>query len=115
MQQVLQSGVESVERMVLGLEIIDCPFPDWKFAPVDFVAAWGLHAALVLSQPRQVESDMLDLLAGIKLWLLKNGALVEEGSCKNLLRSPELCLVELPAAAARGDPSAGGKLTSTGL
>ena len=35
------AALESVEWMALGLEIIDCPFPDWKFAPVDFVRAWG--------------------------------------------------------------------------
>lgn len=58
---------------------------------------------------------MLDLLAGFKLRLLKNGVLVEEGSGKNSLPSPALCLVELAAAAARrGDPLAGGELTSTG-
>jgi 2-oxo-3-hexenedioate decarboxylase len=84
------AALNAVEWMALGFEIIDCPFPGWKFAPVDFVAAWGLHAALVLSEPRRVESDML--LAGFKLRLLKNGALVEEGSGKNSLRSPALCL-----------------------
>jgi 2-oxo-3-hexenedioate decarboxylase len=109
------SALEAVEWMALGFEIVDCPFPNWKFAPVDFVAAWGLHAALVLGEPHRVQSSLLDSLAGFKLRLLKNGELVEEGSGKNSLRSPALCLTELAVAAARrGDPLASGELISTG-
>lgn len=108
-------ALEAVEWMALGFEIIDCPFPDWKFAPVDFVAAWGLHAALVVGEPHRVESSMLDLLAGFKLRLMRNGELVEEGSGKNSLRSPALCLAELAAAATRrADPLATDELISTG-
>src|SRR6185295_1852849 len=39
-------ALAAVEWIALGFEIIDCPFPDWKFAPADFVAAFGLHAGL---------------------------------------------------------------------
>ena len=109
------AALAAVEWMALGFEIIDCPFPDWKFAPVDFVAAWGLHTALVLGEPHPVETGMLDSLASFKLRLLRNGELVEEGSGKNSLRSPALCLAELATAASRrGDPLAAGELISTG-
>jgi 2-keto-4-pentenoate hydratase len=105
----------TVEWMALGFEIIDCPFPDWKFTPVDFVAAWGLHAALVLGEPQSMETDFANELATFKLRLSKNGELVEEGSGKNSLRSPALCLAELATAAARrGDPLKAGELISTG-
>lgn len=105
----------TVEWMALGFEIIDCPFPDWKFTPVDFVAAWGLHAALVLGEPQSMETDFANELATFKLRLSKNGELVEEGSGKNSLRSPALCLAELATAAARrGDPLQAGELISTG-
>ncbi len=40
------AALASVDWLALGFEIIDCPFPDWKFQPGDFVASFGLHAAL---------------------------------------------------------------------
>ena len=105
----------TVEWMALGFEIIDCPFPDWKFAPADFVAAWGLHAALVLGEPHPIDGNLPDELATFKLRLSKNGELVEEGSGKNSLRSPALCLAELAVAAERrGDLLKTGELISTG-
>src|SRR5579872_6440309 len=31
------AALESTEWLALGFEIIDCPFPEWKFQPSDFV------------------------------------------------------------------------------
>jgi 2-oxo-3-hexenedioate decarboxylase len=111
----------AVEWLALGFEIIDCVYPDWKFQPADFVAAYGLHAALVIGPPRRVDVASIPALAGqlpaFTLRLMKNGELVEEGSGKNSLRSPALCLGELAAAIARqpdADPLAKGELISSG-
>ena len=41
-----------VEWLAIGFEIVDSVFADWKFQPSDFVAAFGLHAALVVGEPR---------------------------------------------------------------
>src|SRR5882757_8832561 len=49
--------LEATEWYALGFEIIDCVFPDWKFQPADFVAARGLHAALVVGEPVYVEPE----------------------------------------------------------
>jgi 2-oxo-3-hexenedioate decarboxylase len=110
-----------VEWIALGFEIIDCVFADWKFQPADFVAAFGLHAALVVGEPRPVaethRSDLADQLARFTLRLSRNGTPVAEGSGKNSLRSPALCLAELSAASARRSPEAGlaaGELVSSG-
>jgi 2-keto-4-pentenoate hydratase len=74
-------------------------FPGWKFQPADFVAAFGLHAGLVVGPPRTVRpEDIADLAAqlpGFTIRLSRDGQLVEEGSGKNSLRSPALCLGEL--------------------
>ena len=43
--------LDAVEWVALGFEIVDCPFPDWKFQPVDFVASFGLHAGLASRRP----------------------------------------------------------------
>jgi 2-keto-4-pentenoate hydratase len=113
--------LDSIEWLALGFEIIDCPFPAWKFQPVDFVAACGFHAALVVGAPRRVESanvaTLADQLPRFKIRLLKNNELVDEGSGRNSLRSPALCLGELAAALARdpaAEPLAAGELVSSG-
>jgi 2-keto-4-pentenoate hydratase len=106
--------LETVEWLAPGFEIIDCPFPDWKFQPTDFVAAFGFHRALIVGQPLRVTPDLISSLAAqlpvFTLRLSKNGQLVEEGSGKNSLRSPALCLGEL----ARGINLSPGDLVSSG-
>lgn len=107
-----------VEWVALGFEIIDCVFPDWQFQPVDFVAAYGLHAALVVGEPKPVTPEMIPTLAEqlpkFKVRLSRNGELVEEGSGKNSLRSPALCLGELAriTTIAPGDLVSSGTLTT---
>ena len=111
----------SVEWLALGFEIVDSVFAEWKFQPADFVAAFGLHAALVVGEPRPVGADLIpslvEQLPQCPLRLFKNGELVAQGSGRNSLRSPALCLGELASAIARRagvEPLAAGELVSTG-
>jgi 2-oxo-3-hexenedioate decarboxylase len=111
----------SVEWLALGFEIVDSVFANWKFQPADFVAAYGLHAALVVGEPRSVTADtippLVEQLAQFKVRLSRNSELIAEGSGRNSLRSPALCLGELASAIARRtpeDPLAGGELVSSG-
>ena len=113
--------LNAVEWIALGFEIIDCVFADWQFQPADFVAAFGLHAALIVGEPRSVDSasipELVEQLARFKVQLLKNGDVVAEGSGKNSLGSPAICLGELAAAISRrtpADPLAAGELVSSG-
>jgi 2-keto-4-pentenoate hydratase len=115
------SALASVDWLALGFEIIDCPFPDWKFQPSDFVASFGLHAALVVGARINVRPDLIpsliDELARFKLRMAKNGEIVEEGSGRNSLKSPALCLAELGAAISRRFPShplSAGEVVSSG-
>jgi 2-oxo-3-hexenedioate decarboxylase len=115
------AALDAVEWLALGFEIIDCPFPDWKFQPADFVAAFGLHAALIVGEPRPIVTAMIpqlvDQLARFKVALSRDGQFIEEGSGRNSLRSPALCLGELAAAIARrsgAEPLAPGELVSSG-
>ncbi len=115
------AALEAVEWLALGFEIIDCPYADWKYQPADFVAAYGLHAALIVGEPRLVAaasiSELVEQLANFKVRLSKDGQLVEEGSGRNSLRSPALCLAELASAMAKQDgaePLAAGDLISSG-
>ena len=112
-------GLAMAEWIALGFEIVDSPFGDAKPTPIDFVAAWGLHEALIVGEPLAVTDtnrhELATQLAEFKVALSKNGALIEEGAGKNSLKSPALCLAELAQAAAkRGDPLQPGELISTG-
>jgi 2-oxo-3-hexenedioate decarboxylase len=113
----------AVAWIALGFEVIDCVFPDWKFQPVDFVAAKGLHAALVVGAPLPVtdanRAFIAEALPSFTVRLEKDGALVAEGTGRNSLRSPALCLGELASAIARGaggsrEPLNAGALVSSG-
>jgi 2-oxo-3-hexenedioate decarboxylase len=88
--------LESVEWLAVGFEIIDCSFPDWKFQPADFV---------------------VEALPRIKVRLLRDGELVEEGLGKNALKSPAACVGELAAAMSQrtgAETLQAGELISTG-
>jgi 2-keto-4-pentenoate hydratase len=115
------STLASVDWLAAGFEIIDCPFPDWKFQPGDFVASFGLHAALVIGEKIHVQPDLItklvDELAQFKVRMSRNGEFVEEGSGRNSLKNPALCLAELSAAIAKRFPShplSAGEIVSSG-
>jgi 2-keto-4-pentenoate hydratase len=114
-------ALAATEWLAIGFEIIDCPFPGWQFQPSDFVASFGLHAALVIGERVPLESDRIpqlaDELARFKVRMLRNGEFVEEGLGRNALRSPALCLAELGKAMAKRFPDqgwSGGEIVSTG-
>jgi 2-keto-4-pentenoate hydratase len=115
------AALEAADWLAVGFEIIDCPFPDWKFQPSDFVASFGLHAALVIGEKTQMRPELIatlvDQLPRFKVRMSKNGEFVEEGSGRNSLRSPALCLAELGAAIARrfpAEPLSAGEIVSSG-
>ena len=114
-------ALAAVEWLALGFEIIDGVYADWKFQPADFVAAFGLHSALIIGQPLPVDAAMIpqlvDSLSRFTVKLSRNGEVVAEGSGRNSLRSPAICLAELASAIARRtpeEPIAAGELVSSG-
>ncbi len=115
------AALKSAQWLAFGFEIIDCPFPEWKFQPSDFVASFGLHAALVIGERLPIRPDMIatlaDELSRFKVRMSKNGEFIEEGSGRNSLRSPALCLAELGAAIVRrfpDEPLSPGEIVSSG-
>jgi 2-oxo-3-hexenedioate decarboxylase len=114
-------ALAAVEWMALGCGIVDCVYQDWKFQPADFVAAYGLHAALIVGEPMRMQPGMIssiaESLAIVRVRLLKDHAVIAEGSGAKVLGSPALCLGELAAGIARepaADPLASGELIATG-
>jgi 2-keto-4-pentenoate hydratase len=115
------SALASADWLAIGFEIIDCPFPDWKFQPSDFVASFGLHAALVIGERTHIRPDLiaslLNQLPQFKVRVSRHGEFVEEGSGRNSLKSPALCLAELGAAIALRfptEPLSAGEVVSSG-
>jgi 2-keto-4-pentenoate hydratase len=115
------AALAHTDWLAIGFEIIDCPFPEWKFQPGDFVASFGLHAALVVGQKMPIQLDsiptLVDELSRFKVRMSRNGAFVEEGSGRNALKNPASCLAELSAAIARrfsDQPLSAGEVVSSG-
>ena len=115
------AALESCEWLAIGFEIIDCPFPDWKLQPSDFVAYFGLHVGLVVGERVPITSDLiptlLENLPRFKVRVLKDGQFLEEGSGKNCLGSPATCLAELGTAILRrfpNEPLMSGEIVSSG-
>jgi 2-keto-4-pentenoate hydratase len=115
------AALASTDWLAIGFEIIDCPFPEWKFQPGDFVASFGLHAGLVIGERMQVRPELIGTLIEdlprFKVRVLKNREFAEEGSGKNSLKSPALCLAELGAAIERRfplEPLSAGEIVSSG-
>ena len=111
----------AVEWLAAGFEIVDCPYPGWKFTPPDFVAAFGLHAGLIVGPPLRFSTAAIpalaEQLAAVRVGLLKSGRVVAEGSGRNVLGNPALSLGELAAGLARqhgAEPLAAGELIATG-
>ena len=115
------SVLGAVEWLALGFEIIDCVYMDWKFQPADFVATGGFHAALIVGDPVAVKSanipTLVEQLPEFTVALARNGDVVGQGSGRNALRSPALCLGELAAALTRypgAESLRAGELVSSG-
>lgn len=53
----LEQLADCIEWMAHGFEIVTCPYPGWKFEPADAVAAFGLHGALIVGEPKGVSVE----------------------------------------------------------
>ena len=111
----------AVEWMALGFEVVDCPYADWKFQPIDFVAALGFHRALIVGDARPLLVDQIPAVAEalpvFTARLSRNGEVVAEGGGKNILKSPALCLAQLAGAMTKqtgAEPLAAHDLITTG-
>ena len=89
--------LDCIDWIAHGFEIVQCPYPEWKFAAVDTIAAFGLHGALIVGKPVAV-SDIGDCVAKLRSFtvdLTKDGILQATGGGANVLDSPLLALAHL--------------------
>jgi 2-keto-4-pentenoate hydratase len=103
--------VTSDERAILrcvdwiahGFEIVQCPFPDWRFAVVDTIAAYAVHGALVVGTPVHVSDieDCAEKLRSFTVAIFRDGAQQAEGVGANVLGSPLLAFAHLTEVLSR--------------
>ena len=89
--------LDCIDWIAHGFEIVQSPFPTWKFKVPDTIAANGLHGALIIGNPVPASSipDCRKRLREFRISLKKGASLVAEGCGANVLDSPLLALAHL--------------------
>jgi len=109
-----------IDWIAHGFEIVQSPFPDWKFQAPDAIAASGLHAALLVGEHRSVDqlgSDPMARLEQFHLTLSCNAELRDRGQGANVLGGPLSAVIDLIATIADQPdalPLRAGDLVTTG-
>jgi 2-keto-4-pentenoate hydratase len=89
--------LECIDWIAHGFEIVQSPFPSWKFKVADTVAVNGLHGVLVIGEPIPVEriGDCARKLRELRISLSRNGVVQDQGAGANVLDSPLLAFAHL--------------------
>jgi 2-oxo-3-hexenedioate decarboxylase len=114
--------VSCLEWVAHGFEIVQSPFPGWRFKPADTIAAFGLHGALLLGPPEAVApadaAAWHDRLAGFGIALLRDGVEADRGTAANVLGGGPLSalrhLVQILADDPESPPLRAGEIVATG-
>lgn len=104
-----------------AFEIVQCPYPDWRFTAAEAVAAQSLHGALVVG-PRRPFSTLgndadsaLERLAQIQVELRCDGNVVAQGHGRDALDGPLHAIAHLAREMAlRGHSIQPGAIITTG-
>ncbi len=88
----LEELTACIEWMAHAFEIVVCPFPAWKFAAADAVAAFGLHGVLIIGEPLTLTTasrrHLPQVLSGAGVSMSCNGQLRAAGFGDNVMESP---------------------------
>ncbi|MEO6353495.1 MAG: 4-oxalocrotonate decarboxylase [Burkholderiaceae bacterium] len=95
----LDALADCIESIAHGLEIVICPYPNWKFAAVDAIAAFGLHGALLIGETRLLSPasrrNLALTLPNASVSLSCGGLLRGAGYGSDLMGSPVHALLHL--------------------
>jgi 2-oxo-3-hexenedioate decarboxylase len=104
-----------------GFEIVQSPFPGWRFGAADCAAAYGLHGRLAVGTRVPVTGANREVLAAalptFEVTLSRGNAVIEKGVGANVLGSPLRALMHLRdvlATQAWAPPLAAGEIVTTG-
>jgi 2-oxo-3-hexenedioate decarboxylase len=103
-----------------GFEIVQSPFPDWKFLAADTVAVNALHGALLIGPRHKIATrggEWRNVLSDFTIELCCDGRVVDNGHAANVLDGPLSALRHFVGLLA-GDPVnhalAAGEIVTTG-
>jgi 2-oxo-3-hexenedioate decarboxylase len=103
-----------------GFEIVQSPFPDWKFLAADTVAVNALHGALLIGPRHKIGTrggEWRNMLSDFTIELCCDGRVVDNGHAANVLDGPLSALRHFVGLLA-GDPVnhalAAGEIVTTG-
>jgi 2-keto-4-pentenoate hydratase len=112
---------ESIEWMAHAFEIVTCPFPDWKFEEADAIAAFGLHGALLIGEPKSLSAasrrSLPEVLANASVAVSCGDELRSAGFGSDVWGSPVHALWQLNqmlAAQPQFEPLTAGEIITTG-
>jgi 2-oxo-3-hexenedioate decarboxylase len=115
----VEALLEAIDWAAHSIEIVQSPFPDWKFKLADCTAVNGLHGRLLVGQrvPLRELPQLAAALPRLHVELLRNGESVDSGVGANVLDSPLAALgylVEVLGRQPEAPPLAPGEVISTG-
>jgi 2-oxo-3-hexenedioate decarboxylase len=109
-----------VDWVAHGFEIVQSPFPDWKFLAADTVAVNALHGALLIGPRHKIATrgaEWRNMLSDFTIALCCDGPVVDNGHSANVLDGPLSALRHFVGLLA-GDPVnhtlAAGEIVTTG-
>ena len=109
-----------VDWVAHGFEMVQSPYPDWKFQAADAIAVGGLHARLLVGKRQPVDTlgaDLQEALAAFTLALSCDGQLLETGKGANVLGHPLAAvkhLMQVLASQSPHQPLHANELVTTG-
>ena len=80
--------VSAIDWIAPGFEIVDSIYPNWSFSVSDAIATGGLHGCLLIGTKSKPSAETAAELLLLKVRLLNEGMLLEEGRGANVLDGP---------------------------
>lgn len=112
---------DAAEWIAHGFEIVQCPYPDWRFTAAEAIAAQSLHGALILGPRRPIASlgndpdAAIERLGAVDFELFRDGTLVARGRGADVLDGPLHAIAHLAhEMSLRGHSIEPGAMISTG-
>ena len=84
----LDAIAAAVEWAAAGLEVVQCHFEGWNMTPAEAIADAGVHAALAIGRPTEVDAAGAHELAEARCELFRDGVLVATGRGADVLGGP---------------------------
>ncbi len=112
--------ITCIDRIAFGYELVHSPFTDWKVAPPDALAAFGMHQAMIVGPWHDITRDRaawVDRLRDLEVTMRSADGVEKHGVGRNALGSPLNALRAIVDDIAKHPgwaPVAAGEIITTG-